>query len=46
MNDLADENKFAVCYPLGTTDIYGERFWNVGYEFHSSETVDYLVFIL
>ena len=46
MNDIADENKFAVCYPLGTTDIYGERFWNVGYEFHSSETVDDLGFIL
>ena len=46
MNDVADENNFAVCYPQGTTDIYGERFWNVGYEFHSSETVDDLGFIL
>jgi len=46
MNDVADENHFAVCYPQGTTDIYGERFWNVGYEFHSSNTVDDLGFIL
>ncbi len=46
MNNVADENNFAVCYPQGTTDIYGERFWNVGYDFHSSETVDDLGFVL
>jgi len=45
MNDLADENKFAVCYPEGTEDNWGNHFWNVGYDFHWNETVDDLDFI-
>jgi len=46
MNEQADENKFAVCYPYGTRDQWENRFWHVGYEFHSSETVDDVGFIV
>tara|TARA_Y100001970_G_scaffold287028_1_gene410661 strand:- start:978 stop:2057 length:1080 start_codon:yes stop_codon:yes gene_type:complete len=46
MNNMALEHHFAVCYPQGTSDSYGEQFWNVGYEFHSNETVDDIGFIL
>ena len=45
MNDLADEEGFAVCYPRGTVDNYGNRFWNVGYTFHPNETVDDVDFL-
>ena len=45
MNDLADEKGFAVCYPRGTVDNYGNRFWNVGYTFHPNETVDDVNFL-
>ena len=45
MNATADENMFVVCYPQGTLDDYGNAFWNVGYEFHSNETVDDIGFI-
>ena len=37
---LADERGFAVAFPDGTRDQWNSRFWNVGYEFHASETVD------
>ncbi|MDC1198564.1 T9SS type A sorting domain-containing protein [Flavobacteriaceae bacterium] len=40
MNDFADQYGFAVCYPRGTVDGGGNRFWNVGYVFHPNETVD------
>ena len=40
MNDFADQYGFAVCYPRGTVDGGGNRFWNVGYAFHQNETVD------
>ena len=40
MNDFADQYGFAVCYPRGTIDPGGNRFWNVGYAFHPNETVD------
>ena len=40
MNDFADQYGFAVCYPRGTVDSGGNRFWNVGYAFHQNETVD------
>jgi len=46
MNQIADENKFAVCYPQGTTDDWGNHFWHVGYDFHSNETVDDVGFII
>ena len=40
MNQIADQYGFAVCYPRGTTDSDGNRFWNVGYAFHEDETVN------
>ena len=39
-NTIADSNGFAVCYPQGLTDNYGNTFFNVGYAFHWNETVD------
>ena len=39
-NTIADSNGFAVCYPQGLTDNYGNTFFNVGYSFHWNETVD------
>jgi polyhydroxybutyrate depolymerase len=45
MNDIAEEEGFAVCYPRGTVDNYGNRFWNVGYDFHPNETVDDVDFL-
>jgi len=32
-NAIADENKFAVCYPQGLKDKSGNTFWEVGYSF-------------
>jgi polyhydroxybutyrate depolymerase len=46
MNTIANENGFAVCYPRGTEDDYGNRFWNVGYDFHPDETVDDVDFLV
>ena len=45
MNDFADQYGFAVCYPRGTVDTGGNRFWNVGYAFHPNETVDDVGFL-
>ena len=45
MNDIADQYRFAVCYPRGTVDNFGNRFWNVGYDFHPNETVDDVDFL-
>ena len=45
MNDIADEYGFAVCYPRGTLDDSGNRFWNVGYDFHPNETIDDVDFL-
>lgn len=45
-NALADQFGFAVCYPNGTVDDYGNRFFNVGYEFHDEETVDDVDFLI
>ena len=46
MNQVANDNGFAVVYPNGTFDQGGNRFWNVGYEFHSFETVDDVGFLV
>lgn len=46
MNSVADQNGFAICYPQGTSDAYGDNFWNVGYDFHSGVTVDDVGFIV
>ncbi len=45
MNAIANENKFAVCYPQGTSDNDNNAFWNVGYAFHSDQTVNDVGFI-
>lgn len=45
MNEIANEFGFAVCYPRGTVDSSGNRFWNVGYDFHPNETVDDVGFL-
>ena len=45
MNAIADQNGFAVCYPQGTTDSWGDNFWNVGFNFHSGVTVDDVDFL-
>ena len=44
-NAVADEFGFAVCYPLGTEDSFGNTFFNVGYDFQNGETVDDVAFI-
>ncbi len=46
MNEVADDNGFAVVYPNGTLDQGGTRFWNVGYEFHFDETVNDVGFLV
>lgn len=45
-NAIADRHGFIVAYPQGTRDQRGNTFWNVGYEFHDSSTVDDLDFLL
>jgi len=45
MNAIAEQNGFAVCYPRGTKDAWGNRFWNVGYEFHTGSEVNDVAFI-
>ena len=45
MNQFANQYGFAVCYPRGTNDSEGDRFWNVGYAFHQNETVDDVGFL-
>jgi polyhydroxybutyrate depolymerase len=44
-NQLADEFGFAVCYPQGIEDSFGNTFFNVGYDFQNGETVDDVAFI-
>ena len=45
LNRIADENNFIVVYPRGTKDKEGERFFNMGYFFHQTETVDDVGFL-
>ncbi len=46
MNEVADSFGFAVCYPRGTIDNNGYRFFNVGYDFNLGiDTVNDLGFI-
>ena len=40
LNQIADDNGFAVCYPQGLIDDWDYAFWNVGYDWHANETVD------
>ena len=46
MNEIAETNGFAVCYPQGTTDNNGNTFFNVGYSFHWNQTVDDFIIAL
>lgn len=46
MNAVADNNGFAVCYPQVTSDSWGNKFWNVGYDFHWNENVDDVDFLV
>jgi len=45
-NALADEYGFAVCYPQGIQDSWGNTFWNVGYDFQNNETVDDVAYVI
>ena len=45
MNQVADDNGFAVCYPQGLSDDWDYNFWNVGYDWHEYETVDDVEFL-
>ncbi len=44
-NYLALQNRFAVCYPEGTSDSWGNNFWNVGYLFTSGSNIDDVDFL-
>lgn len=46
MNAVADQHGFAICYPQGTFDSWGNRFWNVGYDFTINSTIDDVDFII
>ena len=46
MNAIADANGFAVCYPQGIVDSFGNTFFNVGYAFQENETVNDVGFIV
>ncbi|MCZ4408986.1 T9SS type A sorting domain-containing protein [Cryomorphaceae bacterium 1068] len=42
MNDIADANGFAVCYPQGTQDLSGTEFWNIEFPLESVDDVGFL----
>lgn len=42
MNDVADANGFAVCYPQGTQDLTGTNFWNINFPLESVDDVGFL----
>ena len=44
-NMFALKNQFAVCYPQGTHDNWGNNFWNVGYLFTSGSNIDDVDFL-
>lgn len=46
MDEVADKHGFVVCYPRGSVDHRGNRFWNVGYDFHPDVTIDDVDFIV
>jgi polyhydroxybutyrate depolymerase len=45
LNEVADANGFAICYPQGVIDQEGNRFWQVGYKMHQPIEVDDVKFI-
>lgn len=44
--ELADAEGFAVCFPNGTLDRNGRRFWNVGYAMHEGSHVDDVAYLV
>jgi polyhydroxybutyrate depolymerase len=42
MNDVADVNKFVVCYPLGTEDYVGYHHWNARLTISSTDDIGFL----
>ncbi len=46
MDAIADQYGFAVVYPRGTLDVSGQRFWQVGYAFHTNESVNDEAFLV
>lgn len=42
MNDLADENGFAVCYPQGTEDYGGTTHWNSHLTISQTDDIEFL----
>ena len=45
-NQLAIQYGFAVCYPQGIEDSFGNTFFNVGYDFQNNESVDDINYIV
>jgi len=45
MNSYADSMDFAVCYPQGKTDQFGNKYWMVGYNFHSYPAEQDVIFL-
>lgn len=45
MNEVADKNGFAVCYPQGIKDSRGKTCWNVGYPFQKDMKTDDVDFL-
>lgn len=43
--ELADQKRFAVCYPQGLLDKEGNAFWQVGYAFHKKIKVNDIKFV-
>lgn len=43
LNDLADENGFAVCYPQGLLDNQGNTHWNSGLTISSVDDLEFIV---
>jgi len=46
MNEIANENGFAVCYPEGSLDQYDNLYFNVGYDMHSNSNIDDVDFVI
>ena len=46
MNDVANANGFAVCYPQGSRDDEGRNYWEVGYKFTDDHKIDDVKFLV
>ena len=46
MNNVADANGFAVCYPQGSKDDKGRNYWEVGYKFTDNLKIDDVKFLV